>query len=305
LDKYYPILAVHVIDKQSIEQMGTKPKFWFTDTAKNRLWLFKYARPNTGEDWSEKIAAEVAELLGIPHAFVELATCDGRAGIVSPDFTERGSRGSLVHGNELLATMDPCYPKERRFGASEHTINSILGAIEHARLPADMTFPEGIDQPADLFVAYLMLDALIGNTDRHHENWGLLVRNAPEHSELAPTFDHASSLGRELQEEAKIRLLDSASVKNVRDYAAQARSAIYVSPKAIKAMYIIDAFSAIAKLRPSAYSVWRERLARLPNDSLHEIVHRVPEERMSSASKDFAFQLLLHNKERLLGMDVV
>jgi hypothetical protein len=50
-----------------------------------------------------------------------------------------------------------------------------------------------------LFPGYLMLDALIGNTDRHHENWGARVLaglgNGRRMAVLAPTYDHASSEG--------------------------------------------------------------------------------------------------------------
>ncbi len=70
--------------------------------------------------------------------------------------------------------------------------------------------------------SYLVLDALIGNTDRHHENWGFLGQvlvNIDEVSEaarlvkqggydIAPSFDHASSLGRELPDEKRIDILD-------------------------------------------------------------------------------------------------
>lgn len=48
-----------------------------------------------------------------------------------------------------------------------------------------------------------MLDAVIGNTDRHHENWGILRKRVGDRWQgmVAPTFDHASSLGRELRDE--------------------------------------------------------------------------------------------------------
>lgn len=41
---------------------------------------------------------------------------------------------------------------------------------------------------------------MIGNVDRHHENWGILRKRVDGewYGRLAPTFDHASSLGREL-----------------------------------------------------------------------------------------------------------
>jgi len=50
-----------------------------------------------------------------------------------------------------------------------------------------------------------VLDAVIGNTDRHHENWGILLRRTKRRwmGMLAPTFDHASSLGRELRDETR------------------------------------------------------------------------------------------------------
>lgn len=50
-------------------------------TGDSERWLFKYARLSngqvTGEHWAEKVASEVAGLLHIPHARVELATLDG------------------------------------------------------------------------------------------------------------------------------------------------------------------------------------------------------------------------------------
>ncbi|WP_437782569.1 hypothetical protein [Sorangium sp. So ce1097] len=51
---------------------------------------------------------------------------------------------------------------------------------------------------ADWFRGYLMLDALVGNTDRHHENRAVLVRTgqAERHAALAPSHDHASNPSR-------------------------------------------------------------------------------------------------------------
>jgi len=84
----YPIYDVPVLDKLQVEQMGSKPKFWYVDPTSQNLWLFKYARKNTGEDWAEKIASEIAALLCLPHARVELATCQQSRGIISLDFTD-------------------------------------------------------------------------------------------------------------------------------------------------------------------------------------------------------------------------
>ena len=64
----------------SVEEMGSKPKFWVQDPDGPK-WLFKHRhRPSVGDDWAEKIAAEVAEKLAIPHATVELANSKASRG---------------------------------------------------------------------------------------------------------------------------------------------------------------------------------------------------------------------------------
>lgn len=44
------------------EQLGSKTKFWFARGTERRL--FKEGRAQTGEDWAEKVAAEIARLIG-------------------------------------------------------------------------------------------------------------------------------------------------------------------------------------------------------------------------------------------------
>src|SRR5205085_2657808 len=101
LDKY----PEYIVDEKAaelIEQMGSKPKFWYSP--KNELqgrWLYKAARSGTGDDWSEKIAAELATLLGLPCAQVELGTYLQARGSISRKFHTEET--SLAHGNEMLS----------------------------------------------------------------------------------------------------------------------------------------------------------------------------------------------------------
>lgn len=69
----FPILQVPSESADVIEQLGSKPKFWFRREHDEQPWLFKFTRENTGEDWSEKIASEVAGSLQVLAARVELA----------------------------------------------------------------------------------------------------------------------------------------------------------------------------------------------------------------------------------------
>ena len=57
----FPIIDISNNTVVSDEQLGSKSKFWIARDAER--WLFKEARENTGEDWAEKVASEVAQLL--------------------------------------------------------------------------------------------------------------------------------------------------------------------------------------------------------------------------------------------------
>jgi hypothetical protein len=41
--------------------------------------------------------------------------------------------------------------------------------------------PDGITTAIDTFVGYLLLDAWIGNGDRHHENWRFIATVDPQY----------------------------------------------------------------------------------------------------------------------------
>ena len=104
-------------------------------------------------------------------------------------------KASLIHGNELLG-----FDSGPKYHVPQHTVERVLAVLGDTglRLPIGWHPPRGIVRAVEVFVSYLMLDAWIGNTDRHNENWGLVAvikPGAPVALHLAPTFDHASSLG--------------------------------------------------------------------------------------------------------------
>jgi len=285
----YEIESVDRRAKREHEQMGSKLKFWYQSGAKK--WLYKLCRPDTGEDWAEKVAAEVAALLGLPHAHVELAESEGKRGCVSLDFV---GESELIHGNELLLAEDPQYPAEQFWRVRAHTVENVLRvvALPGIRPPGS---PESLGMDAaHVFVGYLALDALVGNTDRHHENWGLLRYNGQV--ALAPTYDHASSLGRELLDEKRRTLLTE---RRVAGYARKARSALYADPSAAKPLSPLAAFLAASARVPGSQRAWMARVASVSVDALREIIQRVHPERMSGVAQEFACQLLLENQRML------
>jgi hypothetical protein len=59
----------------------------------------------------------------------------------------------------------------------------------------------------DWWARTLAFDAIIGNTDRHSENWGFLIEPAagPARYALAPAFDNGTSLGYIIGESQLVR----------------------------------------------------------------------------------------------------
>ncbi len=296
----FPIIEVPADATQETEYLGTKFKFWFRQEKLD--YLYKQARINTGEAWSEKIASELCQLLELPHADYELAIWNGNLGTISPSFVP--PHKTLMLGNDFLVKTNPNYPQFKTFRVSEHTLDVVIKAIVNSsvNLPLNWNSPTAIKTPVETFIGYLLLDAWIGNTDRHHENWGFIVNKLVNLEpikvlNLAPTFDHASSLGRELQDNKRREKLKNKTVNN---YAAKSRSGIYAKVGERKAMLTLDVFEEAAERYPQAALIWIQLLANISEEDILSLFSRIPEEFISKISIEFARQMLTINRNRLL-----
>jgi hypothetical protein len=289
----FPIIQVLGKNITADEALGSKEKFWFNPEGDWRRWLFKFRRGNTGEHWAEKIAAEVAKWLGVPCSQVELAKFSGRRGSATLSFVNKAAGVNLVHGNEILAGRVLGYNKEKRFRQNDHTLENIIKAIRSI-------CPHGsCDDECQQFAGYLVLDAVTGNTDRHHENWALLqkpeVGEALNHS-VAPTFDHASSLGRELLDERRLELLRANKVLR---YSLKARGAIYWSPDDKFGMSPLELVKRARQEFPSHFDPWLNKLQHLPSKPLDEAVEAIPPDWMTQVEREFASVLMKENIKSL------
>jgi hypothetical protein len=301
----YRVIDVDEYQAASTEQLGSKEKFWFSDRNLGKC-LFKLTRPTTGEDWSEKIAEECAVLLELPCAHYELAKSQRGRGVVTPTFVPH--RGTLIHGNELLLDLVPGYPQGvGNYRVSQHTIDLVFDTLDDAtlQLPVSWQPVAGITRPVEVFVGYLMLDALIGNTDRHHENWGLIDVFDPatdiQSRHLAPTYDHASSLGRNESEEKLSRRLNSKDRGfTVQKYAEKCRSSFFLKEDDHRPLTTFEAFRHAAVKQPKAAQVWLSQLTRMTEGELARMFSEIPVEHISSSASQFAQAIIRFNKGRLL-----
>jgi len=108
----------------------------------------------------------------------------------------------------------------------------------------------------DCFVGYVVLDAIVANTDRRIENWAVI--NAGERR-IAPSFDHASSLGFALFDGDRLDRLTSADPNfRVSGWTERARSRFQGKPhpRAV-------ASQALDMVNPRVKRHWMERVDAL------------------------------------------
>lgn len=287
------------------EQMGTKQKVWLQDPD-GIPYLLKYPREGSGEDWAEKAVAEIAGLLAIPHAEVELATFQGKRGTISRSFIE-GQDGDLWHGNQLLKAVISGYDKDKNFGQSSHTYKRIIQIITglEATAPLRLEWVPVEYSGGVCFSGYMVLDALVNNTDRHHENWALILtflRNedgavAISGVKLAPTFDHASSLGRELSDERRKIMLDD--VERFNRYWSRCPSRIYWEEEDKKPRHPVKLVQLAAIEDPNAFSYWLDRAVTIDMNMISSVFSSFPADWISPCAAEFALKLIMRNLEEL------
>ncbi|MGA2796429.1 MAG: hypothetical protein ABSE63_02500 [Thermoguttaceae bacterium] len=321
---YYQIYQVQRSNLEAIEPLGTKPKYWYRPG--NLQILFKVEARDTGEDWAEKISCQLCELIGLPHVHYELGEIyDGNI------YSDRGvicetcspSPSSLILGNQLLLKLDPAYPIEKsRYKVREHTVDAVCEVLNTLLPPKEnwMTkTPKDIDTAICVFVGYVMLDALIANQDRHHENWGAIQEIKPrfvppvkdQHNfkvimqkgplRLAPSFDHGAALARNLSDEERQERLDTKDRNfSLQQFTQRAKSAFYKNKNDSKTIGTFDAFNEFARHAPQAAQIWLKRLATIKRNDIEVIINNVPDARMSGIAKRFTVELLVVNQDRLL-----
>lgn len=299
----YPI---HIIDRSAetqVEPLGSKPKVWLD----SGHILFKWDVRGTGVDWAEVIAAQLCQLLGLPHVDYEFAVIADRGeaihrGVICPNIAP--GEKELVLGNQLLLDVDSAYPSTQRCKVREHTVDAVCQALTIPRAPAPQWAADGPPQVKDalgFFVGYVMLDAWIANQDRHHENWGAIRDSAGADLRLAPTFDHGAGLACILKDNERHERLTTRDLGyTITAFCARAKSRFYGSNSERPNLTTLEAFRCFAAKAPVAAAAWIGRLRSVTPDAIWGILEQVPAERMTSLSRDFTCQLLTTNRERIL-----
>ncbi len=304
----YPVFDVSKSISDRPEALGTKEKFWLIPDAPSGLpaspHLFKIGRPQTGENWAEKVCCEILGHVEISQSHLSLCCPRRRYGSSLRTFHAAG--GSFIPANMIIAQTVPDYDGERRFRQFKYQLSTSLGMLRvmlTVRPPLATPDKYAHLTAADFLVGYLLFDTLVGNTDRHHENWGVVIvpgngASAPPTFHLAPSFDHASSLGRNETDASRVRRLTTTDKRDsVEAYAMRSRTAFYGHADATRTLTQSELICELRGAYPASTTFWATIFSAIDSEVFESIFARISPELMSRDAARFALRIAVLNPD--------
>jgi len=144
--------------KVIIENPENRKIYYFKTSLKKEKIDYKY------EFWSEIIASEVGTLLGFDLLRYDIAFNSKEIGCISESMTQEGVN-KLTEGVSYLTGYDTTYNPKDKNSKKQYTFQLIFEALGFFQLSR---FAENIIQ-------IIIFDSIIGNSDRHQENWGIIT----------------------------------------------------------------------------------------------------------------------------------
>jgi hypothetical protein len=180
--------------------------------------------------------------------------------------------------------------------AFDYQVDNVIQALadNNIGLPPNIPVPEGINDGADMFVGILMMDAAVGNSDRHDRNLDI-VRQSNGQLYLSPAFDHGYSLGA--AEDNDLRSwIDPQGYNKYHNSSSFSYQGEDISG--------VEAFKQAAQMRPQAAKIWLNELQTIDNQQVSEIFERIPKQILTPEAGNFAKDLLKYNREQLLSLNI-
>ena len=227
---------------------------------------------------SEYLGSHIFQSIGIPVQETFLGTYDGKNVVVMKNFLE--PEDVLVAFNGVGESS-----LERDKELYQYTYEDITAMLTENMKSTNVT--ETIDRFWDMFI----VDALIGNFDRHGGNWGFIKRD--NKYRIAPVYDNGSSLYPKLNTDEKIaEVLASQEEIDKRIYKYPTS---HIKVKNQKSSY----FEVISSLQFEACNKALKRIVpRIDLERINRIIDEIEE--ISELRKQFYKTMLQQRYEKIL-----
>lgn len=256
----------------------------------NEQYMLKFpALPNKNQNmsygnscFSEYLGCQIYKSIGIPVQDTILGTYtvkDNKKIVVAcKDFTKFG-----ITLQDFASLKNQIIDSERNGYGTE--LNDIIHTIEEQNAIDKVSVTERF---WDMFI----VDALIGNWDRHNGNWGFLYNNKTDEIKLAPVYDCGSSLYPQADEKIMNSVLTDEKEMNLRIFEIPT-SAILLNGKKIKY------FEYISSLQNDDCNRALKRIVpRIDISKISKIIENTPF--ITDLQKKFYITMLEKRKELIL-----
>lgn len=235
---------------------------------------------------SEYIGCKVFESVGIPvqETVIGTYTSKGKEKVVvaCKDFTSQG-----ITLQDFASLKNRIIDSERNGYGTE--LADILSTIDEQTAMDSETLKTRF---WDMFI----VDALIGNWDRHNGNWGFLYNNATDEVTLAPVFDCGSSLYPQADEDLMKKILSDKNELNHRIFDIPLSAVTYNGKK-------INYFKFLSEGKfPDCNKALKRIASRIDIKKIYEIIDNTPT--ITELQKEFYKTMLTARKERILDFSL-
>lgn len=203
-DQEHPFFPEGSRDKRLLRCPLPLPRPWLVA---GHRYLFKKSRGVYPDQfWAEVVASRLSRITSVPvpPAYAGWDSCTGECAAVIEWFYDYpgSSPQGLISGGQLMKAAIPDFDYHRGRQHNFQTIESWCVVLTRPHATGQGGIQLSGTWPSD-WARILVFDALIGNTDRHQENWGFVWTSIPGQSNrplaLSPAFDNGTSLGHERQ----------------------------------------------------------------------------------------------------------
>ncbi|MBS0289021.1 MAG: HipA domain-containing protein [Proteobacteria bacterium] len=209
LKEYYEVYQEGAREKASFV-WPEKPAVPHSFCIPSRLYMFKLSRGVYPEQfWIEIFAYQLGCLIDVPvpPAFVAYDSENKQAGALIEWFYNQ-DEDLYLRGGDIMQSLIEDYDVEKGL---KHNLQSIFAYLK--------SLNRGANNWMRAWVKMLTFDALLGNSDRHQGNWGIVTKKGllPQGNDegkepmrmMSPAFDNGTSMGIEIQEKDFEKFNDS------------------------------------------------------------------------------------------------
>lgn len=259
---------------------GTRRKKLGLDKNK-KITMFKYEHENyeCSEACSEKMAYEIAKVLGYKCAKIELGKdTENNIGVLNYLFSDREKSPHT----DIVTYLN----KEGNERSEYYTVSNIKKALDEI----DNSLFQG-------FIRIMVFDALIGEQDRHEENWGITEKNGKY--SISPLYDNGDSLLREFKNKDMLKKFQNGE-RDFDAYISRSKTLIYKEDKKKRYKH----FELIDFLNKNYHEMVKteiDNLNKLTDNDIDLIVNRIPSELLTNCQKEYIICYLRKRRDILLN----